>query len=93
MQDEHITLNKVTVLMGDSNKKINSNKNTDKLNACIQLARWYIYCEKLNLQEPFFYRFLTQLKYKINIEKLICLRNGNITKYTNMWEDIEDYID
>ena len=63
MQDEHITLNKVTVLMGDSNKKINSNKNTDKLNACIQLARWYIYCEKLNLQEPFFYRFLTQLKY------------------------------
>jgi hypothetical protein len=91
MQDEHITLNKVVVLMGEVKKKLT--KNTEQLNACLQLARWYIYCEKLNLQEPFFYRFLTQLKYKLKIEKEICLRNDNMPKYTNMWENIENYID
>jgi hypothetical protein len=89
MQDEHITLNKEIVLMGDTTT---SNNHLNKLNACIQLARWYIYCEKLNLQEPFFYRFLTQLKYRIKIEEIICLRNGSISKHRNMWEEIEDYI-
>jgi hypothetical protein len=88
MQDEHITLTKEIVLMGDTI----SDNISDRLNACIQLARWYIYCEKLNLQEPFFYRFLTQLKYKIKIEEIICLRNGNIIKHTNMWDEITEYI-
>jgi hypothetical protein len=89
MKDESITLTKQTVLMGDFSAKTG----LEQQNAIIQLARWYIYCEKMNLQEPFFYRFLTQLRYKLKIEKIICLRNGNIKKYTNMWEEIEEYIE
>jgi hypothetical protein len=88
MQNDNLQVNKQIALMGD----IKATKGLEKLNACLQLARWYIYCEKLNLQEPFFYRFLTQIRYKIKIEKIICLRNGNIRKYSNMWESIEEYI-
>jgi hypothetical protein len=89
MKNDHICLTKQMVLMGD----ITKTTGLEQLNATILLARWYIYCEKLNLQEPFFYRFLTQLRYKLKTEKTICLRNGNINKYTNMWEEIEEYID
>ena len=37
---------------------INKNKDTDTLNACILLAKWHIYKQKLNQSEIFFYKFL-----------------------------------
>jgi hypothetical protein len=89
MQNDDIIITDKIALVGlTGNMKV-----FNKINACIQLARWYIYCEKLNLQEPFLYRFLCQLRYKIKIEKIICQRNGTIKKYANMWESIEEYLD
>jgi hypothetical protein len=89
MQNDDIIITDKIALVG----LIGNMKVFNKINACIQLARWYIYCEKLNLQEPFLYRFLCQLRYKIKIEKIICQRNGTTKKYANMWESIEEYLD
>jgi hypothetical protein len=82
-------LDKRAAIIGTAGKNITS----DKLNAILQLARWYIYIEKLNLQSPFLYKFLIHLKYKLKTEKFIYLRNNKITKYENLWEDVENYLD
>ena len=89
LSDGNIQLDKRAAIIGVAGKK----KVLDKLNAILQLARWYIYTEKLNLQSPFLYKFLIQLKYKLKVEKLIYLRNNKLAKYENMWEDVEEYID
>jgi hypothetical protein len=87
--EDNIKLDKTSALFGILKKS----KMADRLNAILQLARWHIYTAKLNAKNPFLYKFLIQLKYKLKVEKLIYLRNNKLAKYENMWEDIEDYLD
>jgi hypothetical protein len=88
MNNETIKIDMLTALFGLKNLK------KDSLNGCLQLARWYIHTDKLNLNEPFFYKFLCSLKYKIMIEKTICLRNNNnLNKFNQMWGEIEIHLE
>jgi hypothetical protein len=89
MEEDEITIDKLTALMGIRSKR----SKFDKLNVCLQMARWHIYIEKLNGKEPFLYKLLCMLKYKIKIEKLICLRSNNIRKFNKIWGEIEEYIE
>jgi hypothetical protein len=91
MQQDKIVIKKELAILGIL--KIKLNKDECKLNACLQLGRWYIYVEKLQLQRPFLYKFLCQLKYKIKIEKMIYLRNGQLEKFDGMWGELETYLD
>jgi hypothetical protein len=70
--------------------KINVKYNT--INACILLAKWHIYKNKLNQSETFFYKYLCELKYYINIEKSIAVKNNKLTEYTSKWQSVEDYL-
>ena len=67
-------------------------KNSDSLNACILLAKWHIYRNKLNESETFFYRFLCELKYYIIVEKTIAANNNRLNQFSEMWQNIENYI-
>jgi hypothetical protein len=67
-------------------------KHTDCLNACLLLAKWHIYKNKLNQTETFFYRFLCEIKYYIIVEKTIALKNNRLAQFTEMWQEVEDYI-
>jgi hypothetical protein len=91
MQQDKIVIRKELAILGVL--KIKLNKDECKLNACLQLGRWYIYTEKLQLQRPFLYKFLCQLKYKIKIEKMIYLRNCQLEKFDGMWGELENYLD
>ena len=88
MMNDTLTIDKTIAIIG----KIERNKKKEQLNALLQLARWYIYTEKLNSQNPFLYKFLCHLKYKLIIEKIIYLRNNNTAGFDKMWEDVEEYI-
>jgi hypothetical protein len=88
MMNESVKIDKRLVIIGDTRK----NNPNDKLNACLLIAKWFLYSEKLNEQSPFFYKFLCHLKYKLVIEKIIYIRNNKYNKYLNLWEHIEDYI-
>jgi hypothetical protein len=72
---------------------LDKGQNSDSLNACLQMARWYIYIEKLNLNNPFLYKFLCLLKYKIKIERNICQRSNQIKQFERIWQNIEEYLD
>ena len=67
-------------------------KNSECLNACIILAKWHIYKNKLNQSETFFYRFLCEIKYHIIIEKTIAAKNNRLEQLSEMWQDIENYL-
>jgi hypothetical protein len=88
MESENLVITKDLAIIGTLTL---SNK-TDKLNACLQLARWYIYCEKLKLETTRLYRFLCLLKYKIKLEKMICQGNHQNALYERMWLGIEEHI-
>jgi exonuclease III len=62
------------------------------LNACLLLAKWHIYKNKLNQSETFFYRFLCELKYYINVEKSIALKNNRLQQFNEMWQKIEEHL-
>jgi hypothetical protein len=89
MENEHIIITKEYAMVGITN----SEHNNDKLNACLQLARWYIYTEKLKLQKTCLYKFLCRLKYKIKQERIICENNNQMKTFQRLWQGIEDYID
>jgi hypothetical protein len=88
MTDDNLVITKEKALFGT----IKETHISEKLNACLTLARWYIYTEKLNQQIPFLYKFLCHLKYKIQIEKIIHLRNNTLKRFNNMWEEIETHL-
>ena len=70
-------------------------ENTDKyqnLNACILLAKWYIYKTKLGQKDIFFYRFICDVKYYLVIEKTIALNQEKLKQYNTMWQTIEEQI-
>jgi hypothetical protein len=89
MENDTINIDKLTAILGI---KCKSHK-YDKINACLQLARWHIYIEKLNLHEPALYKFLCMLKYKIKIEKIISLKNNTMSKFDELWGEIEEHIE
>jgi hypothetical protein len=70
----------------------NLNEEKDCLNACLILAKWHIYKNKLNQTEIFFYRFLCEMKYYIIVEKSIAAKNNRLKQFREMWQKIEDYI-
>jgi hypothetical protein len=87
MTNKTLTITLENIIVGFTNKE----ENIDTLNACMLLAKWHIYKQKLNQSEIFFYKFLCELKHFISIEKIISLKN-KLQQYTNMWEIIEEYI-
>jgi hypothetical protein len=89
MEGEQITLNKEQAIIGTDQGIILE----DKLGACLQLARWHIYCEKLNIKSPSLYKYLCMLKYKIKIEKSICLGNNQTALFEKRWQEIEGHLD
>jgi hypothetical protein len=88
MEDDNITITKEYAIIGITNKT----GDNDKLNACLQLARWHIYVEKLQVNQPFLYKFLCMLKYKIKIEKTICKTSNQTKIYNKLWLEIENHI-
>jgi hypothetical protein len=89
MTKEQITITMKTAILG----ALENNPNIDKINAVLQIARWYIYLEKLNLKATFFYKFQCLLKYKIKIERIICQKNNQMKHFERIWQDIEMYLD
>jgi hypothetical protein len=89
MENENIEITKEIAIIGI----MSVTQETNKLNACLQLARWYIYCEKLNLTICFLYKFLCLLKHKIKIERLICQGNNQMSQFRTLWQSIENYLD
>jgi hypothetical protein len=89
MENENIQITKEVAIIGI----MSVTQETNKLNACLQLARWYIYCEKLNQTSCFLYKFLCLLKYKIKIERLICQGNNQMSQFRILWQGIEDHLD
>jgi hypothetical protein len=88
MTEEDITLDKNKVKLGF----IENLKNNESLNACILIAKWHIYKNKLNSTPIFFYRYLCDLKYHLVIEKNIAIRQNSLQKHTKKWQTIEDYV-
>jgi hypothetical protein len=64
----------------------------DVINAILLLAKWRIYKDKLDSSDTFFYKFLCELKYYINIEKTIALKNNKLTYYNNKWSKVEEQL-
>jgi hypothetical protein len=81
-----ITLENIIVGFLDKNEK------TDTLNACMLLAKWHIYKNKLNHNHIFFYRFICELKYYIQTERTIAIKNNQAINYINTWQMVEQYI-
>ena len=42
--------------------------------------------------EVFYYKFLGELKYTLDIEKIIALKNDKLQQYNAKWEMVENYI-
>jgi hypothetical protein len=89
MRNENIIVTKEMAMIGI----INEVENVDSLNACLLLARWYIYSEKLKLQSAFLYKFLCRLRYKIKIERVICQNKNQMAQYNKMWHEIEVHLE
>jgi hypothetical protein len=51
-----------------------------------------VYKNKINESEIFFYNFLRDMKYNIDIEKTIAIKNDQIEFYTTKWQLVEEYI-
>jgi hypothetical protein len=66
--------------------------NIQTINACLLLAKWHVYKSKLNESEVFFYKFLGELKYILDIEKIIAIKNGKLHLYNEKWHFVENYI-
>jgi hypothetical protein len=88
MMDTDIYLNRKVILVGC----IDNMDNIDTFNACILIAKWHIYKNRLNNDRIFFYKYLYELKYALVIEKKIALRNNNLQRYNMSWERVENFI-
>ena len=88
MTEEQIILDSNTVKIGITDN-LNSN---EALNACILIAKWHIYKNKLNGSPIFFYKYLCDLKYHLVIEKNIALKYNKLAQHNKKWQIIEDYV-
>ena len=89
MENDNVVIDKSMAILGIKTK----NEKFNKLNACLQIARWHLYTEKLNTHEPSLYKFLCHLRQKIKIEKIISLRNNTTSKFDKLWGEIEELIE
>jgi hypothetical protein len=62
------------------------------INACLLFAKWHVYKCKLNESEVFFYKFMCELKYILDIEKIIAIKKDKLHKYNDKWQMVENYI-
>ena len=87
MEDDNININKRTAILGVKCKS----KKLDKLQ-CLSINGKiaYIYMEQINQHEPSLYKFLCMLKYKIKIEKIMSLKNNNMSKFDTLWGEIKE---
>jgi hypothetical protein len=85
-EDIRFTVEEVLVGVLEKDTKYNV------INAVLLIAKWRIYKDKLNNSDTFFYKFLCELKYYINIEKTIALKNNKLINYNNMWSKVEEQI-
>jgi hypothetical protein len=81
-------LDKKSAFTGFSGKQ----DKVETLNACLLIAKWHVYKSKINESEIFFYNFLRDFKYNIDIEKTIAIKNDKIEFYTIKWQLVEEYI-
>ena len=60
------------------------------LNYCVLLAKWFIYCKKLNGKNNLdLYEYLIMLKERLQIEKMICLKNN---QSFDLWNSIYEQL-
>jgi hypothetical protein len=71
---------------------LNNNMKYETINACLIIAKWHIYKDKLNNSRSFFYKFLCELKYYINTEKTIAQKNNKLKNYNAKWLKVEEYL-
>jgi hypothetical protein len=88
MTNKKLNLTLENIIVGVLNK----DKGADTLNACLLLAKWHIYKQKLDQQKIFFYKFLCQLKYYIKTERTIAIRSNQPIEYLNTWQIVEEYL-
>ena len=88
MLEEEINFTVNNVLVGILEKSMKY----ETLNAILLMAKWHLYKNKLNQSDTFFYRFLCELKYNINLEKSIALKNNKLTEYNNKWQKVENHL-
>jgi hypothetical protein len=62
------------------------------LNACLLLAKWHIYKCNLSESQPFFYKFLCDLKQNLNIEYAIAINKNKIQDYNTKWQMVDEYV-
>jgi hypothetical protein len=88
MTNSVIFLDKRSVLTGF----IGPQEIFNTLNACLLLAKWHVYKRKLDESEVFFHNFLCDLKYYLDMEKSIALRNNTLVRFSKRWQIVEEYI-
>jgi exonuclease III len=88
MMEEEINFTVVDIIVGI----LTNTEKYDTINACILMAKWHIYKCKLDHSDACFYKYLCELKYNINIEKSIALKNNKLTEYVSKWQIVENQL-
>jgi hypothetical protein len=88
MLEEEINFTIVDVLVGILEKP----KMHETINAILLIAKWHIYKNKLNQADTFFYKFLSELKDYIILEKTIAQKNNKLTQFASKWDKVEEYL-
>ena len=86
ISSHHIKLSDKHILFGI----YYDNKFYKNINFVILLAKWYIYNQAYLDQKVDFYKFLILLKSKVETERFICTRNGQLSKFEKQWTEIID---
>jgi hypothetical protein len=88
MTNEQINLDSKIITVGITEMQTKN----QLLNACILLAKWHIYKNKLNQSLIFFYKYLCDLKYYLVIEKMLAIRNNRLITYQRLWQKLEEHL-
>jgi hypothetical protein len=88
MTNTQLNITLENIIVGFLDEQVNINT----LNACMLLAKWHIFKIKLNNEKHFFYKFVCELKYYIQVERTIAIKNNQAIKYLEMWQMVEDHI-
>lgn len=60
------------------------------LNFCILFAKFFIYKRKSSSADIDFYTYQVELKHRLEIEHMICMQQGRLNLYYNVWESVEN---
>jgi exonuclease III len=81
-------INDIDITIG----RINGNCHFTQLNYVLISARWYIYRQKYREESCFFLEFLSELKNKLVILKLILTRNNKYEEFLLKWGELFDLL-